>query len=508
MLLRSKSSRRPGSILPLMAVSLIALMGLIALGVDLGMLAVARTQCQNAADLAALAGTRMLNGNSTNNNLTAAQAFATSCATSNSVLSVPLTSSQITTTTGIYTYNSTSQQFTADFSGSKPANQSWTAMQVQVSTQQPTYFAQVFGINPISVGAVAVAVHRPRDIAIVLDFSTSMQYGSNVNIRGANESTSDPTAGSMNPDPNYPQFGPWSIFPSSSVSSGNPNPMMNLDGYGDLHGEAHAPSNLTMATSNGPAMVGDYLCDTGGGNYVNAFVVGNPSSYNASLTPVVTPTSNAPNWLDPPVDGDSWPLKKGKTVAASPSDYAGCVKDYLGQNFKSSTNSVDKNFNNYGYDYNPTTGAVTSGYNSSTGQGSVFKGYTVGPGYYGKTFYMWPPDPRTPVGSPGGSTYIPGDWRQRYFGTNDNTKLWNSSSSGSTVGQWINQSSGGSVTINYANVLAWITSGPQTLPPNLQSGRLVYYSSIPTTVANGSIPKKWSGCRVAGRLVAVGGRSS
>src|SRR6185437_5301009 len=88
----------------------------------------------------------------------------------------------------------------------------------------------------------------------------------------------------------------------------------------------------------------------------------------------------------------------------------------------------------------------------------------------GKTFYIWPPDPRTPSNLPGQAGYVPGDWRQRYFGTSDNSKLWNSS------GIWIQN--GG--TINYANVLAWIKSGPQTLPPSLQSGRVVYYSSIPS----------------------------
>src|SRR5487761_878784 len=102
MLHRDNGVRRRGSILPLTAVSLVALMGMIALGVDLGMIAVARTQCQNAADLAALAGTRLLNGNDVNNNLTAAQNFASSMATANSVLSVPLLSSQITVTTGVY----------------------------------------------------------------------------------------------------------------------------------------------------------------------------------------------------------------------------------------------------------------------------------------------------------------------------------------------------------------------------------------------------------------------
>ncbi len=473
MLLADKVVRRSGSILPLTAVSLVALMGLIALGVDLGMVAVARTQCQNAADLAALAGTRLLNGNVADNNRPAAQNFAISCASANSVLSVPLTSSQITVTTGVYRYNSTSQQFTADFSSTKYAGESWTAMQVQVNTLQPTYFAQVFGINPIAVSSMAVAVHRPRDVAIVLDFSTSMQYGSNVNIRGVNESTNDPTAGSMNPDPIYPQFGSWSIFPSSAVSPGNPNPMMCLDGYGDLRGEAHAPSNLTMATSNGPPIVGDFLCNSGG-SYDNAFVVGNPSSYNASLTPVVTPTPSA--WTDWTTDanaGDQWPLKYGQTAPfgspSAPSDYAGCVQDYLAPNSPVPDGNFDDGMGGAnggaGYDYNPNTQKTTPG---------AFKGYTMGPGYYGKTFYIWPPDPRTPAGSPGQSGYVAGDWRQRYFGTHDNSVLWDSS------GNWIQ--SGG--TINYANVLAWIKSGPQTLPPNLQSGRIVYYSSIPSDVSN------------------------
>ena len=472
MLLRNNTARRRGSILPLAAVSITALLGLIALGVDLGMLAVARTQCQNAADLAALAGCRLLNGNVTDNNRPAAEKFAATAAKNNSVLSQTVVDSQITVTTGVYRYNTTSQQFAADFSGVKNAGESWTATQVQISTSQPTYFAQVWGVSPIAVGATAIAVHRPRDVAIVLDFSTSMQYGSNVNIRGVNESTSDPTAGSMNPDPNYPQFGPWSIFKASAVSSGNPNPMMTLDGYGDLRGEAHAPSNLTIATTNGPPIVGDFLCDTtGSGNYVNAFVVGNPSSYNASLTPVVTPTPSA-TWLSAPADGDPWPLKFGKSSATQPSDYAGCVNDYLGTS-KTNSSGPDGNFDKVssgnhvgaGYDYNPNTGKTTAG---------TFKGYTVGPGYYGKTFYIWPPDPRTPVSTPGQTGYVAGDWRKRYFGTNDNSVLWDGS------GNWIQ----GGGTINYANVLAWLTSGPQTLPSNLQSGRVVYYSSIPTDVSN------------------------
>ena len=33
---------------------------------------------------------------------------------------------------------------------------------------------------------------------------------------------------------------------------------------------------------------------------------------------------------------------------------------------------------------------------------SAFNGYTQGPGYWGKTFFIWPPDPTN-------------DWRKKYF---------------------------------------------------------------------------------------------
>ena len=43
----------------------------------------------------------------------------------------------------------------------------------------------------------------------------------------------------------------------------------------------------------------------------------------------------------------------------------------------------------------PTARSGTASY-PSTGAGS-FAGYTKGPGYYGKTFFIWPPDPRAPL---------------------------------------------------------------------------------------------------------------
>ncbi len=53
-----QSARRRGSVLPLLAVSMAAMIGFLALAIDVGMLVIARTQAQNAADLAALTAAR------------------------------------------------------------------------------------------------------------------------------------------------------------------------------------------------------------------------------------------------------------------------------------------------------------------------------------------------------------------------------------------------------------------------------------------------------------------
>jgi hypothetical protein len=87
------------------------------------------------------------------------------------------------------------------------------------------------------------------------------------------------------------------------------------------------------------------------------------------------------------------------------------------------------------------------------------------------------------------------DWRRHFF-LNKNGSAFdpqgdNIPGSGTTEG--INEAllNGGSLTmssttanwqINYPAVLKWIKAGPQTLPPNLRSGRVLYYSSIPDDV--------------------------
>src|SRR4029078_323882 len=107
--------------------------------------------------------------------------------------------------------------------------------------------------------------------------------------------------------------------------------------------------------------------------------------------------------------------------------------------------------------YNPAPGVTnstrtanweTNGYDWNVLQNTngTFKGYSMGPGYYGKTFYMWPPDPRF---HPSANTATPdatntakdagGRWmadgRKRFFYNGetptrldgDNSRLWDTS---------------------------------------------------------------------------------
>lgn len=62
MLANSRKTTRPGSVLPLICVLTVFLIGMVALVIDLGYIAVTRSELQNAADAAALAGAEEMRG--------------------------------------------------------------------------------------------------------------------------------------------------------------------------------------------------------------------------------------------------------------------------------------------------------------------------------------------------------------------------------------------------------------------------------------------------------------
>ncbi|HEX4590315.1 MAG TPA: pilus assembly protein TadG-related protein, partial [Gemmataceae bacterium] len=156
--MKQRSDRRAGSILPLVVICLIALMGMVALAIDVGLVAVARTQAQDAADAAALAGARMLSGDTSSasnlNNVNTAVTSAQTAATNNSLLGRAVAASAVNTQAGIYTYDTASKQFVASFPNAPGAN-AWSVMKVTINTTTPTYFGRVFNINSFNISATA-----------------------------------------------------------------------------------------------------------------------------------------------------------------------------------------------------------------------------------------------------------------------------------------------------------------------------------------------------------------
>ena len=493
-----QSTRRSGAVLPLVTICLVGLMAFVALAIDVGMMAVARTQAQAAADIAALAGARTLDGTPSNNR-PAAEAEAREAAKANQVLAAPVTDGQITLVqSGVYRYKTAAARFEADFDTQPVGNEAYGAMRVLLTLNMDTAFGKILGVNAMRVSALATAVHRPRDIAISLDHSGSMRFSSEFNYPAASANTN--VTGSLNPDPRYPRFGPWKLYPvATSQATSNP---MQFGGaaYVDGGGEAHAANNLTTETRHGPAVVSNFQinADT---NAVPAFVHNGDlsgGSFNINNTPVCTPTPES--WSDqyaPGYKGDRWPLKAGLAMTnPTVADYAKHAADVLWNPPPAIGNGTRlAAWEQDGYDMPGLT------FPNATG----FQGYVMGPGYYGKSFYVWPPDPRFTAGAdpadPSATNPIQdtsgryiADWRKRFFlypssnsaakgpAMDDNSRLW------TPTGQWRDQGIGGNVqsVTNYDAVLKWIKSGPQTLPPALRSGRVLYYSAIPD-----SIPVNW-----------------
>jgi Flp pilus assembly protein TadG len=489
------NQRREAAVLPLVTVCLIALMAFMALAIDIGMMALARTQAQSAADIAALAGARTLTGKS-GNNKAGAEAEAREAAMSNSILSQQVTAPKIQAVNiGVYRYNTTSNRFSADFQTAPGVGEAYGASRVVISYKQPTFFARVLGINAMDITAMAVAVHRPRDISIVLDFSGSMKYSSEFNYPRGGAIT-----GSLNPDPRFPRFGPWSIYPVATASS--PNPMQRLTQYVDGGGETHAQNNMTMSTPNGPPIVDNFQITPGDRTPENnAFVYRGDLSgllFDINNTPICTPTPA--DWTSQYASGykgDRWPLKKASWSSTNPTatTYARTVGEMYNLS-PVTTATRDALWEKDGYDNSDLTFKNTGG----------FKGYSMGPGYFGKSFYIWPPDPRytdgadptninttNPVQDASGKWMA--DWRKRFYlypslsstikgaPLDDNSKLF------STAGLWNDQNLG-QTTLNYIPnydaVLKWLKSGPQVLPASLRAGRVLYYSAIPDT-----IPMNW-----------------
>jgi Putative Flp pilus-assembly TadE/G-like len=434
MQLGTKQGTRRGSILPFLALSLVAICGFTALAVDIGMIVAAKGQCQNAADAAAMAGARTVDG-SPSANLTAATANAQAAAQANVVLGQNVKAGEVAITHGTYHYDPSALTFSPAFppfptvTGFPTDNFNLTKATVTHTVQYA--FARVFNLTSMNVSATAIAAHRPRDVAIVLDYSGSMNNESDL----WNNETYLGTANnsSNNTDPVFPQWG-WydpSYSPLASLQCTSFDPRVGK-------------CNVTQSVLGIPAMVTNYYQNSRGNSAQAAF-------------------SPAPGTVTSTNPGGDLPLKKydGSTVAKT-----------WGEVWGAGT---------------PPAGTVFDAY---TARGT-FYGYTQGPGYWGKTFFIWPPNPRN-------------DWRENYFmltggaypsfggKLNDNTKLYSSSG--------VLNDPPGNYVINYAAILNFIKNvGPNPFPPQLRAGNILYYSSIPDDIQSSAYDHTQSNSAITDR---------
>ncbi len=569
-----RSTNRPGTIIPMMAVCVTVLFGFVALAIDLGMVILARSAAQNAADTAALTGARTLDNRvpigTLADNYDNQRDLALANAQASVVTNSSLNNNMLTATSvqvGIYDYDPDAQVFRPSFPEAKPTGKAWTSVEVNVAANQPSYFSRVFGVNSLPTSARAVAAHRPRDIALVLDMSGSMKFASTYAWPPGTASSTGTVSGLLNPDPVYPRFGHYERYPTTSI----PNAFMRDTQFIAGTNEVFAPTNMSMDVEVGPAIVRQFVFDpsnlsnpsnpvatvTNASLLRNAFHRWNPpgmvpltssgvfgrmtsptgwAGYNAfDTTNTSGPTPAPTSWADQsdadaPYVGDRYPRKGGvvrtDSTSWNPSTSTGAarhLRDLL------NLGSASSNYIDSIWESNTDTG----------GYGVNFKGFSMGPGYYGKTFFMWPPDPRWGGGSaairpdlisptnPAKDIYGNwiADWRRRFFlrddsadtgtvngdpnsinqsgswryfhpaGDNDisasGTQNINQALLGSSTGHTLRGATSGSARsyrVNYRAVLAWIKSGPQVLPPNLRAGRIKFYSSIPDHVDNAGRP--------------------
>src|SRR5437588_4309096 len=155
---------RRGTIACLMAITCVVLVSFLALAIDIGMLATARTQAQHGADLAALCAARTVNGNPVGGyNVSAATVNAQNILTYNKILGKSITASQLTLTYGSYDYNQTTQTFSPAFPAA--AGHPATAVQATITTTNVNgAFNRVMGQQFLpDLSVTAQCAHRPRD---------------------------------------------------------------------------------------------------------------------------------------------------------------------------------------------------------------------------------------------------------------------------------------------------------------------------------------------------------
>jgi Putative Flp pilus-assembly TadE/G-like len=478
---------RRGTVVPLLALTMVALIGFLALAIDVGMLAIAKAQAQQSADLAALTAARTLNGNATGTyNQSAATKNAQNILSYNVILGQAIQSSQLALTYGSYDYNQTTQAFNANYPATSGAPYSAVAATVTASSL-PGAFSTVWGNQFLpSVTATAQAVHRPRDVALVMDLSGSMRMGTCLGFDFVTNSRT-----TNNPDTLVPTFGQYSSASSGLIGTSSSR-TSSFDSY------TISPSNHTAANSSySLTYVNNFYQNAAyAATLVRAFDSytstdgGNTWTAPTSGTPQLPPSSYATT------QGGDVPLfKNGSTTT-----YATTVNDVVGSTSANTLWELD-GYSAYSAGKPDTsgTGGVPKVWTQADYSSTPFYGYTKGPGYYGKTFFMWPPDPRNTIALPGATAPTSTQLSTLISYLNLLGVTGNSSSGDAYVlsniwSTWQAQGVGPGST-GLTNLQNWLKGTAKGGASSLPTYSGTYYSATPTssTAFVTGLPTSWNG---------------
>lgn len=236
----TRTSRRRGTVIVLMALLMVFVLAMIAFAVDIGWIALVKSQLQVAADAGAHAGAGEL-GNGQTIARNKAKAIAAANIAGAKTDYVTLDDNDVT----FGNWDSGSNTFV---SGGSPGNA------VRVTARRdalPLFFAKVIGISQWSVSATAVASVSPRDIAFVIDLSGSMNNDTEIwatsAINGA--FAGYPTIGDDLLSDVYSDFGygtyPGTLQHIGPAGSGNPN---NSNSYNWL-ANTYLLNNASVSTT-------------------------------------------------------------------------------------------------------------------------------------------------------------------------------------------------------------------------------------------------------------------
>ncbi len=404
-----RHDRRSGSIAPVIAISLVALCGAVALAIDVGRVAVAKLQCQSAVDVAAMAGARTLNGIMPQD-LATATTNAQNAAMTYQIMGQHIVTGDLTVTHGTYHYDTTAQQFVPSFTLLTGDNYNLT--KVSITKSCPTTFANVFGFSAFNVNASATAAHRPRDVAIVLDYSGSMNNESDLwnnesYLDNGQSAPNNPNNTSNNQESVYPKFGHYSKGNNYSDYTNFPNLLCPVaDGSNPLTGNSViGKCNATISALGVAPLVNDFWSNSRGSSASSAF----PSVSDSSLD-----SYNR-------AGGDTYLFKQG-----SPTVFASTLTAALGSSPKNSAWEV-------------------SGYKSHRdGDGHGVSRLHSRSALLGQDASSSGPPTRTMTGG------------RLISAPRITPKLWNGS------GNWNDPS--GNYTINYKAILTWIKSLSERVP--------------------------------------------